>query len=501
MSMTLAEALAHESNVKLTENGALARESTESRLLDFFGVCGAMRNASDDEIMSIFSKAYSEDALSALKILFYTRDIRGGVGERDTFRKILKYLGDAHPSVVKANLDLIGGVYGRFDDLYALVGTKAENDMWKYMRAVYDADMENMENGKKVSLWAKWVANPNNKVTETRALARKTAKGLGFGSKGYTQYCKNLSKLRKYLDLPEIKIAAKDYASIDYSKVASKCLMKYRGAFIKHDNTRYDAFLNAVEKGEVKMHTDTIVPYDIIHKVRNYGSFREYANKDMKQLELAWKNLPNYLEGDDKNVLVMCDTSGSMTVNGGKPIDVAVALSIYFGERNYGEFHNKFLTFSRSPKLVSIEGDNLFNKVNNIMSAVWSMDTNIEAAFDLILTTAIKNEIPANKMPTALLIVSDMQFNPYWCKSNEDFQMAMARKFMSKGYVLPNIIFWNVNAARPVFHSTKNKVGVQLASGENPAIFKQIMDSLNTTAYEAMMRVINSKRYELVTLE
>lgn len=500
MAMTLAEALANETNIKATDNGAVARETTTSSLLDFFGVCGAMRNTSEDEILGMFGKAYAEDALNSLKILFYTRDVRGGVGERKTFKTILKYLGNMHPEVVVANMDLIGGVYGRFDDLYALIDTKAEKDMWEYMRAIYDADMENMENGKPISLWAKWVANPNNKLAATRALARRTAKGLGFGSKGYTTYCKNLSKMRKYLDLPEIKIAAKDYASIDYSKVASKCLMKYRGAFQKHDNERYQEFLNAVERGEKKINTSTVVPYDVLHNVRKYRSVSDYINGDMKQLELTWSNLPNYLMNDTHNVLVMCDTSGSMSCSNGKPLEVAISLSMYFAERNHGAYHNKFITFSHVPSYRDVKGDNLYSKYKNVMSADWDNDTNIEAAFDLILQTAIKYKVAQEDIPTALLIISDMQFNPYWCKSGEDFQMAMARKFMEHGYTLPNVIFWNVNATNPVFHSTKNKVGVQLVSGENPAIFQQVMQALDMTAYDAMMKVLTSERYNLVTL-
>lgn len=500
MAMTLAEALAKETNITTTDNGAVARKTTESSLLDFFSVCGAMRNSSVDDIINIFGKAYADDALNALRILFYTRDVRGGVGERKTFRTILNYLGNAHPEAVVANMDLIGGIYGRFDDLYALINTKAEKDMWEYMRAIYDADMENMENGEPISLWAKWVANPNNKLPKTKELGRKTAKGIGFGKQGYTTYCKNLSKMRKYLDLPEIKIAAKDYANIDYSKVASKCLMKYRGAFQKHDSERYTKFLEAVEKGEKKINTSTVVPYDILHNVRKYTNVRQYVQGDMRQLELTWKNLPNYLSNTEKNVLVMCDTSGSMTIDGGRPMEVAVSLSMYFAERNHGPYHNKFITFSHVPSYVDIEGDNLYSKYKNIMKADWGNDTNIEAAFDLILNTAIKYDLGQKDIPNALLIVSDMQFNPFWCLSGEDFQMAMSRKFREHGYTLPNVIFWNVRASNPVFHSTKNKVGVQLVSGENPAIFQQVMQALDMTAYDAMMKVLTSERYKPVTL-
>ena len=35
-------------------------------------------------------------------------------------------------------------------------------------------------------------------------------------------------------------------------------------------------------------------------------------------------------------------------------------------------------------------------KINNAMSAHWGMNTNIKAAFDLVLKTAVNNHIPKN---------------------------------------------------------------------------------------------------------
>ena len=82
------------SNVTVTENLAKAYKSTMDNLLDFFGNAGAMRKRTEVDIVQIFSKAFAEDRLLALKALFYVRDVRGGQGERRTFRICLKWLAD-----------------------------------------------------------------------------------------------------------------------------------------------------------------------------------------------------------------------------------------------------------------------------------------------------------------------------------------------------------------------------------------------------------------------
>ena len=110
----LVNALRRETNNQITENGALAYRTTESALLDFFGVAGALRNRNNKDIIDKFTRAFIEDKLLATKMLFYTRDIREGLGERSTFKTILTFLAKNYPDIVKKNLELIP-FYGRWD--------------------------------------------------------------------------------------------------------------------------------------------------------------------------------------------------------------------------------------------------------------------------------------------------------------------------------------------------------------------------------------------------
>ena len=134
--MNFAEAAIRNAIFTRTENGAVALNTTGDARLDFFAQAGSLRGADKERVTRLFSEAFKEDPLFATKIAFYARDVRGGLGERQTFRTILQFMAKYHPEALRPNLDLIG-VYGRFDDLYCLIGTPLEEEMWaaKYQKA------------------------------------------------------------------------------------------------------------------------------------------------------------------------------------------------------------------------------------------------------------------------------------------------------------------------------------------------------------------------------
>ena len=117
--------LFEEQNVTYTENGARAYYSTGNACLDLFGIVGALRKADESRIIELFTKAYAENKDLALRILFYARDIRGGLGERRVFRVLLKYAADYFSESVGKNILLIPE-FGRFDDCLELLGTYCE---------------------------------------------------------------------------------------------------------------------------------------------------------------------------------------------------------------------------------------------------------------------------------------------------------------------------------------------------------------------------------------
>ena len=192
----------------------------------------------------------------------------------------------------------------------------------------------------------------------------------------------------------------------------------------------------------------------------------------------------------------MADVSGSMT---GTPMATSIGLALYFAERNKGTFANTFMTFSAKPELVTIQGNNLFEKINSIRNSAWDMNTDLEAAFNLILYTAVKYNTPKEDMPTSLIVISDMEIDR--CVSKDWlFYDVMKEKFEANGYEIPNIVFWNVNSRNNVYHISSDRKGVQLASGQSPVVFESLVKGISLSPYEYMLTVLNTKRYERITV-
>ena len=485
--------LKKEANTTYTENGAVTYRSTLSDCLDLFATIGALRNAEEADIVSRFIKAYAEDADTAMKTLFFARDIRGGLGERRVFKTILTYLAVNEPESVRRNIVYIAE-YGRFDDLLALIGTPCEADMMTYIKEQLDKDLQVLESGENVSLLAKWLPSVNASNAETVKNAKKIAKVMDMSD---AQYRKTLTALRAQIKIIENNLREKDY-SFEYEKQPSKALYKYRAAFLKNDNDRYNDFLTKAETEPSVMHTGTLTPYDVVSSVMSKGrSVNGITEAERHSMDVTWRSLEDY--AGSENALAVVDGSGSMYWSYTKylPAAVAQSLGIYFAEHNKGAFKNHFITFSANPKLVEIKGRDIVEKVKYCMSYNECANTDISRTFDLILKTAVQNKVNQEDMPEKLYIISDMEFDS--CAGNakmSNFEHAKA-EYERYGYKLPQIVFWNVasrNVQQPV---TKNEQGVALVSGCSPQIFSMLSKDL-LDPYAFMMDVLHSERYEKI---
>lgn len=479
------EYLKKEANKTRTENGAATYLTTQSDCLDLFASIGALRSATDGEVIDRFVRAYAEDPDLTMKTLFYARDVRGGLGERKVFRTILRYLAKDQQESVRKNIGYIAE-YGRWDDLLVLLGTPCEDAAMDLIRKQLEADTAALENGGEVSLLAKWLpsVNATNAATVTRA--KKIARALGLNDAAYR---KKLVALRAHIRLIENNLREKDY-SFDYAKQPSKAMFKYRKAFVRNDKDRYQEFLDKASSGEVTLHTGSLAPYDIVAPF--FSS--KVSEEDRKAIDATWRAQEDFTRGE--NALVVIDGSGSM-YGGGQPLPATVAMSlgIYFAERNTGAFHNHFITFSTKPQLVEIKGEDILDKLRYCTSFNEVADTNIQSVFELILKTAVKNKVPQSELPSTLYIISDMEFN--YCVRNADttnFEYAK-QLFEAHGYTLPRVVFWNVQSRNRQQPVTQNEQGVALVSGCTPRIFSMLADG-ELSPYAYMLRILGSERYE-----
>lgn len=473
-----------------TENGHYAVNTTGSAVLDLYGQIGAMRGMPfDQRVQPLIEKAMNEDPLLTMKTIFYGRDVRGGTGERQLFRDAIKYLAIYYPTFLSPNIHLIPE-YGRWDDLYALVGTPAEHEASWLIGGQFSLDMEALRAGKPVSLLGKWLKSCNTSSAESCKLGEWTRDHLHLTERAYR---KALSALRERIRVVEKQMSANDWSGINYEGVPSRASVIYRKAFAEHDGERYQRYLADVMSGKKKMNASVSTPQDIVHAYL-YGD-----NETDDTLEAAWKSLPNFV-GSDENIMVMADTSGSMV---GRPMEVSVGLAMYFAQRNKGAFHNMFMTFESNPHFVTLdENATLRRNLTATWHAPWGGSTNLNGACMSMLKFAKAHDVPDVDMPSRLLIISDMEIDRAVPQSYRLNSQEMERYYRLFGYTMPQIIYWNVEARDNHFQAKANSNGVMLASGSSPAIFEGVMKMQDTqvTPYNAMREVLNSERYKPITI-
>ena len=461
-----------------TTNGMLARKSTASACVDLFFKAGASRGK---DITKDFVAAYVENKEYALRIAQWLRDARGGAGERELFRQILKYLDKHDPDAAKALLAKVPEI-GRWDDIFVVETTKA----FAYTML---GDALREKNG----LAAKWTPRQGSTAVEIR-------KFFGMSPKFYR---KSLVEMTKVV---ETQMCSKEWDSINFSHVPSVAAARYKKAFFRNtpEYAKYVAELIKDPKDrtvQVKINAGAVFPYDVLKGV--IGSYnKNYNATELGALTAQWDAMENFV--GDANVLPLVDVSGSMTCKAGghgsnsatSCLDVAVSLGLYLADKNTGKFKDTFLTFSAKPELLNLQG-NIVQKVQQMVKSDWGMNTDLVKAMKLVLDTAVKGGVPQEEMPEMLLILSDMQFDQ--CAKFDDSAMKMiARKYEDAGYEMPKIVFWNLHAADnvPVKYDTR---GVALISGFSPAIMTAVLggDTEKFTPEAIMLKAIMVDRYAI----
>lgn len=436
-----------------------------------------------------FEKAINENPLYALRCLFYLRDVRGGgQGERRFFRVCLRWLADNHSEFVCNNLNLIAE-YGRWDDYYVLVGTKLEHIMFDFLRSQYEIDL----NCKTPSLLGKWLKSENASNADTIRLARLTARAFG---KTPRQYRISLSTLRQRINVLERLMSANQWDKIEFDKIPSKAGMIYRNAFARRDiiKEKYRRF--ALDKN-TKVNAKTLYPYEVVKGVLN-NQYRIIDETERAMLNKYWDNLTDYFNGAKFNGFVLADVSGSMYSGCGniRPIDISISLALYCADKCSGPYKDYFMTFSRAPQLVKVQGFDFCDKVQNIYNADWGYNTDLGAALDRLLKVACLSKCKQEDIPENLIIVSDMEIDTA-CGSNYQYTLHYFREQWKKcGYKMPKLVFWNVNARNDTI--LDKDPDVTCISGGSPVLFEQILNG--KTGLDLMYDKLNSERYAAIKL-
>jgi Mg-chelatase subunit ChlD len=469
-----------------TDNGAITLQSSGDDLLNLF--VATARGIDEERLGELMEKASDESMLYTLKILAYVRDIRGGKGERLLGRQMMDWLLEHDERQLYANMKVYIADYGRWDDGVYLRKSVARKHYVDLLANQLRDDLVNMVEMKSVSLAAKWVPSETSALNKKTGIFFSLAKNMGLKPAILRKTI--ISPLRKYIDVLERKMCAKEWDKVDYEKVPSVAMLKHGKpdhAFQRNDPVRFEEYKNRLVLGTAKINARAVFPHEILKQ------YLEANNADTI-VESQWNEMVKKMSeiGCLDNVLVLSDVSGSMD---GMPMLISYTMGLLISSLNTSElFKNQVLTFEESPQLVDVGGDSLFERLEKIRDAPWGGSTNICAAFQMLLEKV--NAADAT-MPDKIIIVSDMQFNEADAAYTTNYE-SICEKFEDAGYDVPHIVFWNVNGCSQDFQVESNAPNVSMISGFSIDILKCVLEGKNPTPFDTMMAALNNPRYDAI---
>lgn len=472
--MKLLNALEQESNLTSTDNGAVAFKSTLNANLDFYG-CSGNIGTSVTTLIDKFDLAYTENPDLALRNLLNMRDIRGGKGVRDNSKELLKHVVFGVDKVESLLNNFVQ--VGRFDDLLHVYGFNGDVD--KIVESIFIKALQS-ENP---SLAAKW-APLNQKDNTSKKFMSKLRTRLKFTPKQMRNFI--VSKR----NVVETNMCENTWKDIEYKTVPSQAMRIYKNAFSRNDETRFNEYIDSVQKGEMKINASTLYPHEVLG--------RTHTTPD-KVAEAQWKALPNYIK-EGISILPMVDVSGSMECKAYGEymcMDISIALGMYLAEKNTTYFKDSFITFDTRPEFVRFkDGECLANRKSKVSNASWGGSTDLDRAFDLILSCVEKHNLTQEDMPDYFVVLSDMQFNQ---SNNNPISFDTKLKFEKLGLVCPKLIWWNLSQHSANTPVTFDQEGNAYVSGFSPSVLIALLaDDLESyTPLNIMLKDLIQDKYSL----
>jgi hypothetical protein len=468
----------------------------------------------------LLEECWRVSPLDTLRLIFYIRDCRGGKGEKLIFHAACAWLMRNHLEYIRRNLEHVP-FYGSWKDLLTVFsGSVLENNMIRVYTSQLQRDELNLAGGHVSEIdtgAAKYAPSEDMYFDRTFDLVSKFCSVLGVTKRQYRKsYLRPLRTAR--VRIVEEQMCAREWDQIDFSKVPSVAMNRYKKAFRKHCPEKFTTYISKVASGEAKINVSVLTPPEIISPYLTtdlscYGKMPE--RNDV--LEAQWKQFLSdrrklRLEIAAKagvppvNALPVIDVSGSMYGNraGNIPsINISVSLGLLISLLNdeSSPFHRKWVTFSEAPKLEHLKGDDLHSIIKNMDHKNWQMTTDFQAVFDLLLNTAKMYNVPQESMPKMLIVISDMQFDAANRGGSKTNWEALEKKYADAGYTRPTIVFWDARGNTldmPVPHS--NVPNCSLIGGFSANLLNPLIDGEVPSPLHLMKKVIESERYSRITL-
>lgn len=457
----------------------------------------ALRSAPEDSLRRLWISAAAEDKMAAHVLLFFTRDRFRGKGERLPFVVALKHMvNNGELAQVERWYPLIS-YFGYPKDLFCLLGTAGEDSMLRFYCAVLQEDFRRMNTKLPVTTLGKFAPTEGGSFDKKFQCVAKMCKIMGCSKKYYRKTM--IGPLRRYMDVPERRMCLGEWHSINYSGVPSRSMFIHKKAFARHAPEKWAEYEKQLADGTAKVNSK-VFPHDLCYKILQ-GRQPGFDQTDQSMWDtLKKKTLEEFLEFDLSGVMIMGDTSGSMTAKinnktSVRCLDVSVGLGLFFAELLPAPWKDTIMTFSSHPTFHKAVGSTLYERLSSLSRAKWEMSTNLQAGMDLMLNTALRNSVPAKDMPSILLIISDMQFNPTW-NGNTNL-VETRRKFEAAGYAMPNVVFWNVLGSTSDYPAQADMNSVGMLSGFSPTILRLVFSG-EINPVSIVKRAISDPRYEVI---
>ena len=417
-------------------------------------------------------KGKQEHLADAVVMAFHARDVRGGKGERDLFRAMLRGVHEAKPSLAEALLDLVPE-YGSWDDMFKLAddAPPLKPAVFAIAKAQLLADEAKLVSAAdtSISLLAKWAPREGK---EGAALAREfahylygrdrlgNAEPLSASARGscdkivkhsaaMADYRRRLSKLNAHIKTVETFECARRWDEIEPARVPARARELKKAAYLNEKLGRkkgleptlrvpddpkrmacrehFQGFFAAAAEGKVKISgADTLYPHELVKKATMLLRRDSLTDDEANSMDAVWAQMvakasggANGSGGGLGSSLFMCDFSGSMEssgVTGDTPYWVSAAMGLLGSSVAAPPFQNRFLTFDSKPQwyVLPPEATTLSAKLRYISQTArlgQGTSTDFQAAGEEIIKQLKATRAPPGAAPKNLIVVTDMGFD------------------------------------------------------------------------------------------
>ncbi|TVU42357.1 hypothetical protein EJB05_08759, partial [Eragrostis curvula] len=352
------------------------------------------------------------------------------------------------------------------------------------------SDLEQLRAGEvaKVGLAAKWCPSLRSSFDRATLLCEAIARRifpressqeyLNISDKYYAYRVRDrlrrevLVPLRKALELPEAYMSAGKWDELPYGRVSSVAMRQYKDAFLKHDKGRVAGFFDEVRTGHATMAVDAVLPHELVAAALK-GEHDESANLQWRRMVAAMA-----AEGRLANCIAVCGLS-SVTVDKDPSAAAAIALGLLISELSQEPWKGRVITFDETHQLHKVHGASLKDKLRPLVSAVEARKkgANLQGVFNRILKLAVAGGLKRDMMVKRVFVLSDMDFDGWAGAQWETEYLAIRSRFTAEGYVVPEVVFWNVGTSKASMPVLASQAGAALVSGYSKNLVRLFLEA------------------------